>query len=108
MSDNCPICNTPWTETQLITNSIKHCTKCNEKASSIMAKHKKSEKVKYPKIDIAKYALKLPEGLTIDRGRIRQMYPKTDPNCPIAQKEEVRSIREEMDYLYEKWQESKL
>ena len=131
MSDNCPVCNTPWTETQLITSSIKHCKVCNEKASVIMAKHKKKQKYTYPNIDMTKYTpggayLNDPVLLDIKTGK--RYEPKKDPNCPVVtkkdgklgefklpekgdvypRKEEFRSAREEIDYLYDKWQESKL
>ena len=93
MSENCPVCNTPWTETQLITSSIKHCTKCNEKASVIMAKHKKSEKVGYPKIEDTH--LKLPEGVRI-----------TDGYSIQPRRGFMRTINDEIEAMYQEYRKN--
>ena len=101
MSHNCPVCETPWTVTRLITSSVKHCKVCDEKAEVIIAKHKESQEktaTEMPK-DIWKIGYGYP---------MPSSYPKKDPNCPVVKKEEFRSAREEIDYLYDKWKESKL
>lgn len=98
--DKCPQCNTPWTTTRLVFSDIKHCTVCNEKADVIMAKHKESEETGDHTLDGLRYAYG--EQLRPRLGNI--VYagtPKSDP-CPVQQQmEEQRSIREEIDALYD-------
>ena len=121
MSDNCPVCKTPWTETQLITSSIKHCTVCKEKADVIVAKYKQSQE--------NSSVIGLPRDIQLDPNIWKIGYgypmpdfsPRKDPNCPVVSGvsstkrgnphktlQESRSVRKEIDYLYDKWKESKL
>lgn len=104
--ENCPICKTPWTVTQLITSSIKHCKKCNDKAENIIAKYKESKENNGHFLDTIRYVT------DSNIWKIGYGYPperfKKDPNCPVSTKEQSREIRKEIDNIYNKWKESKL
>ena len=115
MSDNCPVCKTTWTETQLITSSIKHCTVCKEKADVIVTKYGKSKETADGS-NLMKDLWKLGYGYYVDTSK----SPKRDSNCPISgisstkrgdpykTLEESRSVKKQIDNLYDKWKESKL